>query len=120
MIAADSHSVRPPSTSVGTLPLGFRARYAGDLCSPRPRSTCTYSIGDCRYFATAHTLRGLTVSNQYSFIVGLLRLSLDVRLDDGWRATVSTRACAGRVRVAMAQAPGMARPQVCAGWPRPA
>ena len=62
MIAVLSHRCTSPSTSTGTLPLGFSARNAGVRCSPRLRSTLTYSTGEPRYFATAHALRGFIVS----------------------------------------------------------
>jgi hypothetical protein len=68
MMAFDSQSVPPSTSSTGTLPLGFLARKVGLRCSPLPISTRMNSTGAPRYFAAAQAFRALIVSAKYSFI----------------------------------------------------
>src|SRR5215467_4384556 len=62
MIELDSHSRKSPSTSVGTRPLGFIARYSGVLFFPnwRPASMRSYGTpSSARHHSTFCTLTEL-------------------------------------------------------------
>ena len=61
MIAFDSHTTLPPSTSSGTFAFGFSDLNFGVRCSPFPTSTATNSTGEFRYLATAQAFRGFSL-----------------------------------------------------------
>src|SRR6266576_1435617 len=57
MIAFDSHSLKDPSTSVGTIALGLSATKSGERRSPAKKSWYSISISRPRWLMTASTLR---------------------------------------------------------------
>src|SRR5215510_4884599 len=68
-MALDSHSVRSPSCSTGTFPLGFNAKCAGLRCSPCSNLSSAISCARPSSLSARRTFCGLRDHDQYSFML---------------------------------------------------
>src|SRR5215510_6383545 len=68
-MALDSHSVRSPSCSTGTFPLGFNTKCSGLRCSPCSNLSSAISCASPSSLSAKRTFCGLINHAQYSFIV---------------------------------------------------